>query len=63
MEKSIWEERVGEDAGTESLGSCDRVKRGVYTKKREGILIVERGKRGGIDICGRPIEEGVHPTL
>jgi len=63
VEKSIWKERVGEDAGVENLGPRHRTKGGVYTKKREGILIIKRKKRGGIDICGRPAEERVHPTL
>ena len=63
MEKSIWKERVGEDASTENLGSCHRIKGRVYTKEREGILIIERRKRGGTDICGRPVEERIYPTL
>ena len=37
VEKSIWKERVGKNASTENLGSCHRIKGGVYTKEREGI--------------------------
>jgi len=47
----------------ENLGSCHRIKGRVYTKEREGILIIERRKRGGTDICGRPVEERIYPTL
>ena len=47
----------------ENLGSCHRIKKGVYTKERKGILIIERRKRGGIDICGRPAEKRIYPTL
>jgi len=63
VEKSIQKKRVGEDASIENLGSCYRIKGGVYTKEREGILIIKRKKRGGTDICGRPVEERIYPTL
>ena len=63
MEKSIWKERVREDASMENLGSRHRIKGRVYTKEREGILVIERRKRGGTDICGRPVEERIYPTL
>ena len=35
------------------LGSRSRVKERIYTKKKEGLLIVKKGKRGGASICGR----------
>jgi len=41
MKKSIWKERVREDASAKGLGSCNRVKRGVYIKKGEGVFIVK----------------------
>jgi len=63
VEKSIWKERVGEDASTKNLGSCHRIKERVYTKEREGILIIKRRKRGSTDICERPVEERIYLTL
>ena len=63
VEKSIWKERVREDASTENLGSHHRIKGGVYTKERKGILIIERRKREGTDICGRLVEKRIYPTL
>jgi len=63
VEKSIWKERVREDVGTENLGSCHRIKGRVYTKEREGILIIKRRKRGGTDICGRPAEKRIYLIL
>ena len=63
MEKSIWKERVREDASVKNLGPRHRTKGGVYAKKGEGILTIKRRKRGGTDICRRPAEERVHPTL
>ena len=33
MKKSIWKERVGEDAGAKNLGPRHRTKGGVYAKK------------------------------
>ena len=46
MEKSIWKKRVREDTSVKGLGSCNRVKRGVYAKKGEGVFIVEGRERG-----------------
>ena len=63
VEKSIWKERVREDASMENLGSCHRIKGRVYTKERKGILAIKRRKRGGTDICGRPVEERIYLTL
>jgi len=45
------------------LGPCYRIKGGIYAKKEESILTIERGKRGNTDICGRPVEKGIYPTL
>jgi len=45
------------------LGPCYRIKGGIYAKKGKSILTIEREKRGGTDICGRPVEEGIYSTL
>jgi len=63
VEKSIWKKGVRENASVKDLGPCHRVERRVYTKKGEGLLIVKRGKRGGVGICGRLAEERLYPTL
>ena len=57
------EKRSQKDAGTKDLGPCHRIKEGIYTKKGESILTIEREKRGSTDICGRPAEEGIYPIL
>ena len=63
MEESIWKKGVREDAGVKDLGPYHRAKRGVYAKKGKGILTIEGGKRGSTNICGRPTEERIYPTL
>ena len=45
------------------LGPCHRVERKVYAKKREGILTIERKKRGSTKIYRRPTEKRIYPTL
>ena len=60
IEKSIWEKRIGEDASVKGLESCNRVKRGVYAKKGEGVFIVEGRERGGTGICGGPTKKRVY---
>ena len=46
-----------------NLGPCHRAKRRVYAKKWEGILTIERKKRGSTETRRRPIEKRIHPTL
>jgi len=63
IEKSIWKERVREDASVKGLGSYNRVKRGVYTKKGKGVFIVEGREKGDTGICGGPTKKRVYPTF
>ena len=63
VEKGIWKKGVRENAGAKGLGSHHRTKRGIYAKKGKSILAIEGRKRGGADICGRPVEKRVHPTF
>jgi len=63
VEKSIWKERVRNNASAKGLGSCDRVKRGVCAKKGEGVFIVERRERGGTGIYGGPTKKKVYLTF
>jgi len=53
VKESLWEKRVRKNASTKGLGSCDRIERGVYTKERESIFVVKRGKGGSASICRR----------
>jgi len=45
------------------LGPCDRVKRGVFTKEREGVFAVERREGGDTSICERSTVKRVYLTL
>jgi len=63
IEKSIWEKRVREDASAKGLGSCNRVKRGICTKKEKCVFIVEGRERGGTGICGGPTKKRVYLTF
>jgi len=63
VEENIWKKGVGKDASTKNLGPCHRIKEGIYAKKGKSIFTIERGKRGSTGICGRPVEEGIYPTL
>ena len=63
MEESIWKKEVRKNASAKDLGPCHRAKKRVYAKKGEGILTIKRRKRGSTEICKRPIEERIHPTL
>jgi len=63
MDQGIWKETIGEDANEESMGSRDRYKGGVCTKKRKGISIVERGKGGSKRICKGAVEKKIYLTI
>jgi len=42
---------------------CNRDKREVCTKEREGVSIVKERKRGSKRVCLRAVKEGVYPTV
>ena len=44
----------------ENLGSCNRYKGGVCTKKRKGVSVVKGRKRGGAQVHPGTTEERVY---
>jgi len=63
VKESLWEKRVRKNASAKGLGSHDRIERGVYTKERESIFIVKRGKGGSASVHGRSTAKRVHLPL
>jgi len=51
------------DVHKEVMGLCYQDKRRVYTKKREGVSIVKRRKRGSVQVHLRTIEKKVYQAL
>ena len=63
MDKGIWEEAIREDANEEGVGSYDRGKREVCTKKGESLPVIKRRERRSVRIYQRITEKRVHQTL
>jgi len=63
VEESIWEERVGKNASTKSLGPRNRIKGGIYTKEGKGIFVIKGRKGGSASIRRRPTAKRVYSTL
>ena len=63
MDQGIREETIRKDADEEGMGSCDKSKGGVCTKKGKGLPIVEGGKRGSKGVYPEAAEERVHLTV
>ena len=63
MDKSVWEEAIGEDADEEGIGSHDRCKEGICAEKEEGISIVERGKGRSKGVHPGAVKEEVHSAI
>jgi len=63
MNQDIWEETIRENANEKDVGSCDRCKRRVYTKKGKGLPTVKGRKRGGKRIHSGAVKEGIHLTV
>jgi len=51
MDKSVWEEAVGEDVDKEGMGSCNRYEGRVCAEKGEDVPIVKGGKVRGKRVC------------
>ena len=47
----------------ENLGSCNRYKERVYTKKEEGVSIIKGRKGRGVRVHIRATEERIYPTF
>ena len=62
MEEGVWKGRIRMHAHQKAMGPCDRVKRKVRAKKREGILIVKGGKGGSAGICRGSTVKRIHST-
>ena len=45
------------------MGPCNRDERRIHAKKREGVSIVKREKRGGEGVYKGTAEEEIHTTL
>jgi len=60
MDKGVWKEAIREDTNEENIGSCDRCQESVYTKKREGIPVVERSERRSKRVCKKVVEKRIH---
>ena len=63
VEESIWEERVGKNASTKSLGPRNRIKGGIYTKEGKGIFVIKGRKGGSASVHGRSTMKRVYLTL
>ena len=63
MGEGIWKKEVGRNASTKNLGPCHRVEGRIYTKKRKGILTVQREKEGGASVCRRPAKKRIYPAF
>ena len=63
MEEGVWKGRIRMHAHQKAMGPCDRVKRKVRAKKREGILIVKGGKGRSTGIHRGSVEKRIHPTF
>jgi len=63
VEKSLWEKEIKENASTKGLGSRNKAKGEICTKKKEDLLFVEREKRRDASICGGSVKKGIYSTL
>ena len=43
MDKSVWEETIGENADEKGVGPCNRSKRRICAAKEKSVPIVKRG--------------------
>ena len=51
MNKSVWEEAVGENADKEGVGPHDRCEERVCAEEGKGVPVVKGGKGRGKRVC------------
>ena len=63
MDKSVWEEKIGEDANKEGVGQHNRCKGRVRTEEEEGVSAVEGRKRRSKRICKRTAKKEIYLAI
>ena len=63
MDKSIQEKTVRENAHKKVVGSCNRCKGKICTKKGKGVSVVKGGERRGERVCEGIAEKGLHLAI
>ena len=63
VKEGIWKKGVRKNTSAKSLGSCNRVKGWVYTKKRKGIFTVKRRERKSTSIHKESAKKKVYSTV
>ena len=60
VDSYFWKEMKWKDAYKKTLGSCNRNKKSICSKKEEDVPVVEGGKRRDASVHNKTIEEGLH---
>jgi len=63
VDKSVWEEAVGENAHKEIVGPCNRNEGGVCSEEEESVPFVKRRERRGKRVREGTVEKGIHTTV
>jgi len=63
IEESVWKEGVGKNTRAKSLGSCNRVERGIHTKERESVLFVKGREKGSASIYRGLVKKRIYSTI
>lgn len=45
------------------MGSCDRIKRRIYTKKWKGIFAIKGGEGRSLSVCGRSATKKIYLAI
>ena len=63
VDKSVWQETIGEKAHTKNLGPCHQHEGRICANKEEGIPAVKERKRGGAEVYTGATEERIYLIL
>ena len=63
VDKSVWQETIGENAYAKNLGPCHQHEGRICANKEEGIPAVKERKRGGAEVYTGATEERIHLIL
>jgi len=63
VDQDVWKESKWEDADKKDIGSYNRFKGGIHTKKRESLFLVQRRKRESKGVYSGADEKGIYLTV
>ena len=63
VKESVWKGEIRKNVYQKAIGSCNRTKEEICTKKRKSIFVIKEKKREDTSIYRRPAVKGIYLAI